>query len=121
MRSHSSCTVRYFLSHGADTNADTFNDMTILLFAARQGHLVVVQYLVSVGVDINATDMFGKSVHDYATSKAMKDMLRIEMTYQRRRFFLIFMTDLELLLASTSTPAVVASAVTVQREIMKFV
>jgi ankyrin repeat protein len=52
--------VRKLIGLGADVNAELMFDSTPLYFAATNGHIEVVRYLVeSCGVDVDSADMHG--------------------------------------------------------------
>ena len=48
---------------------------TALFFAARNGRLDVVQYLVKQGADVNATDRFGGMARNWAAKKGHTDVV----------------------------------------------
>ena len=52
--------VKALVEGGASIEAKTRYDTTPLFFAARNGHLEVVEYLISKGADVNVTDSFYK-------------------------------------------------------------
>jgi ankyrin repeat protein len=58
--------VQKMLDKGADVNAKSNTDLTVLMLAAGKGHKDVVDFLLKKGADINATDNRGKTALMYA-------------------------------------------------------
>ncbi|XP_060521932.1 ankyrin repeat domain-containing protein 27-like isoform X2 [Cylas formicarius] len=51
------------------------NNQNLLIYASLQGHIDVVQFLLSGDCDLNALDSSGKSALHYAASKGFQDIL----------------------------------------------
>ena len=51
---------------GADVNGETFDDMTPLMIAAREGHLEAIHMLLKNGADVNKADIISELPLHYA-------------------------------------------------------
>lgn len=49
--------VREFITRGADVNAEDLDNWTALLYAAKNGHLDIVQMLLEHDADVEHRDM----------------------------------------------------------------
>jgi rubrerythrin len=53
--------VKSFLGRGADVNSSGSFDMTLVMLAARQGHIDITRILIDQGADVNAKDFSGNT------------------------------------------------------------
>lgn len=70
--------VMYFASlPGVNPSAMRFDRCSTLMIAASEGHYDVVEYLISIGVDVNAKTLFGQSALSMTSNTRIKNLLRM--------------------------------------------
>jgi ankyrin repeat protein len=70
-------TVKTFLAYGVSPDARSQSGSTALLGATVQGDTKVVEYLISAGADINATNGVGQSALQIAIAEQRDDVARV--------------------------------------------
>jgi len=66
--------VRNLLEAGANPNAKSDGDVTVLMWAAARGHVEVVKALLESGVEPNAQTPKGRTAMDIATQEGNVDI-----------------------------------------------
>ena len=61
--------VRNLLKAGANPNAKSDGDVTVLMWAAARGHVEVVKVLLEAGADLSAQTQRGRTAIDIATQE----------------------------------------------------
>ena len=71
------CVQHLVINKGADIEARNLSGYTPLLLAAKNGHLPIVEYLVSKGVNLAAKNNAGKGVLALAKKEEVSNFLRL--------------------------------------------